>query len=169
MTAIAVLVKGSGTSSQVACSDLPRETSISELRHAFRGLRSAPLMTAAVVLTMSLGIGATTATFGVVNTVLIKPLPYPESDALVRIVHSIGGVDQPYFSDASIRRTWTTRRRSRPGRVDARRNGNDHRPRRSGGGTHAHGKPRTGDRSVSVQQSAAGFRQPTIRRERQTR
>ena len=31
---------------------------------------------------------------------LIKPLPYPESDALVRIVHSIGGIDQPYFSDA---------------------------------------------------------------------
>jgi predicted permease len=57
-------------------------------------------MTAAVVLTVGLGIGATTATFGVVNTVLIKPLPYPESDALVRIVHSIGGVDQPYFSDA---------------------------------------------------------------------
>ena len=31
---------------------------------------------------------------------LINPLPYPDSDALVRIVHSIGGIDQPYFSDA---------------------------------------------------------------------
>src|ERR671919_1163006 len=73
---------------------------MSELRHALRGLRSAPLMSAVVVLTLGLGIGASTAIFSVVNNVLIKPLPYPESDALVRIVHSIGGVDQPYFSDA---------------------------------------------------------------------
>ena len=57
-------------------------------------------MTAVVVLTLGLGIGATTAMFGVVHSVLIKPLPYAQSDALVRIVHSIGGIDQPYFSDA---------------------------------------------------------------------
>ena len=73
---------------------------MSELRHAFRSLRTAPLVTAVVVLTLGLGIGGTTAIFSVVNGVLIKPLPYPESDALVRIVHSIGGVDQPSFSDA---------------------------------------------------------------------
>lgn len=73
---------------------------MSELRNAFRCARSAPLVTAAVVLTLGLGIGGTTAIFSVVNGVLIKPLPYPESDALVRIVHSIGGIDQPYFSDA---------------------------------------------------------------------
>ena len=73
---------------------------MSELRHAFRDLRSAPRMSAVVVLTLGLGIGGTTAIFSVVNGVLIKPLPYPESDALVRIVHSIGGIDQPYFSDA---------------------------------------------------------------------
>lgn len=73
---------------------------MSELRDAFRGLRSAPQVTAVVILTLALGIGGTTAIFSVVNGVLIKPLPYPESDALVRIVHSIGGVEQPYFSDA---------------------------------------------------------------------
>ena len=73
---------------------------MSELRNALRSLRSAPSLTAIVVLTLGMGIGATTAIFSVVNSVLIKPLPYPESDALVRIVHSIGGIDQPYFSDA---------------------------------------------------------------------
>jgi putative ABC transport system permease protein len=73
---------------------------MSELRDAYRGLGSAPLVTAVAVLTLGLGIGGTTAIFSVVNGVLIKPLPYPESDALVRIVHSIGGIDQPYFSDA---------------------------------------------------------------------
>src|SRR5215510_11133984 len=73
---------------------------MSELRDAYRGLRSTSHVTAVAALTLGLGIGATTAIFSVVNGVLIKPLPYPESDALVRIVHSIGGIDQPYFSDA---------------------------------------------------------------------
>ena len=44
---------------------------------------------------LGLGIGGTTAIFSVVNGVLIKPLPYPWSHALVRIVHSIGGIKQP--------------------------------------------------------------------------
>jgi predicted permease len=48
---------------------------------------------------LTIGFGATTTIFGVVNSVLIKPLPYPDSDALVRIVHAIGGTDQPYFND----------------------------------------------------------------------
>jgi predicted permease len=73
---------------------------MSELGDAFQGLRSAPLVTAVAVLTLGLGIGGTTAIFSVVHGVIVKPLPYPESDALVRIVHSIGGIDQPYFSDA---------------------------------------------------------------------
>jgi hypothetical protein len=73
---------------------------MSELRAAFRILRTSSHVTAVAVLMLALGIGATTAIFSVVNGVLIKPLPYPQPDALVRIVHSIGGIDQPYFSDA---------------------------------------------------------------------
>ncbi|PYR92270.1 MAG: multidrug ABC transporter substrate-binding protein [Acidobacteria bacterium] len=70
------------------------------MRHAARTLRKQRAFASAAVLMLGLGIGATTAIFTVVNGVLIKPLPYPDPDALVRIVHSIGGIEQPYFSDA---------------------------------------------------------------------
>jgi hypothetical protein len=71
-----------------------------DLRYTARTLGKQRVFAAAAVMTLGLGIGATTAIFSVVNGVLIKPLPYPDPDALVRIVHSIGGIDQPYFSDA---------------------------------------------------------------------
>jgi predicted permease len=47
-----------------------------------------PAFTLAAVLTLALGIGATTAIFSVVYSVLIKPLPYPNADELVRIRHT---------------------------------------------------------------------------------
>ena len=45
------------------------------------------------MLTLALGIGATTAIFSVVYSVLIKPLPYPNADELVRIRHSAPGIN----------------------------------------------------------------------------
>ncbi len=71
-----------------------------DLRYTARTLHKQRGFVAAAILTLGLGIGATTAMFSVVNGVLINPLPYANPDALVRIVHLIGGVDQPYFSDA---------------------------------------------------------------------
>lgn len=71
-----------------------------DVRHTLRALRQQWAFAAAAVLTLGLGIGATTAIFTIVNSVLIKPLPYRDPDALVRIVHNIGGIEQPYFSDA---------------------------------------------------------------------
>ena len=71
-----------------------------DLCYTARALRKQPGFAAATIVTLALGIGATTSIFTVVNSVLINPLPYPNSDALVRIVHSIGGIEQPYFSDA---------------------------------------------------------------------
>jgi predicted permease len=60
-----------------------------DLRLAMRGLARRPAFTFAAVLTLALGIGATTAIFSVVYSVLIKPLPYPNADELVRIRHFI--------------------------------------------------------------------------------
>jgi len=71
-----------------------------DLRDVLRMLRSQPGFAAAALLMLALGIGGTTAIFAVVNAVLINPLPYPDSDALVSIVHTVDGRDEPFFNDA---------------------------------------------------------------------
>jgi predicted permease len=63
-------------------------------------MRAQPGFAAAAIIMLALGIGSTTAIFSVVKAVLINPLPYPNADALVRIAHNIGGIDQDYFNDA---------------------------------------------------------------------
>ncbi len=56
-----------------------------DVRYAIRRLRKAPLMTAVVVVVAGIGIGATTATFSVLDAVLLRPLPYPDAGQLVQI------------------------------------------------------------------------------------
>ena len=64
------------------------ETTWRDAVHAIRRLRAEPGFAAAAILTLALGIGANTAVFGVVDAVLLRPLPYPEPDRVVEIGNS---------------------------------------------------------------------------------
>jgi predicted permease len=63
------------------------------MKHIFRRLLSAPVFTLATLLTLAIGIGANTAIFSVINSILLKPLPFPDPDRLVGLWHTASGLD----------------------------------------------------------------------------
>jgi putative ABC transport system permease protein len=69
------------------------ETFLQDLRYSLRGILKAPGYSLVVILTLTLGIGANTAIFSVVNAVLLKPLPYPGAERLVWLGESHGKVE----------------------------------------------------------------------------
>ena len=70
-----------------------RATLARDLGHAVRGLALRPAFAMVVVLTLGLGIGATTAIYALLDTVVLRPLPYPNASRLVYIEHPVPGVE----------------------------------------------------------------------------
>src|SRR3954471_21425226 len=58
---------------------------VSDIKYAFRLLVKAPAFSAVAIVTLALGIGANSAIFSVVEGTLLRPLPFPHADRLVRL------------------------------------------------------------------------------------
>ncbi len=74
------------------------------IRLALRRLGRAPVFAGVSLATLAVGIGATVAIFAVVNSILLRPLPYPAADRLVSILHTAPGLGTTELpqSDASF-------------------------------------------------------------------
>jgi putative ABC transport system permease protein len=65
---------------------------LSDIRFALRSLAKTPGFSSIAILTVALGIGLNTSMFSVLHALVLRPLPYPDSDALVRVYRTVPGV-----------------------------------------------------------------------------
>ncbi|HKV76875.1 MAG TPA: ABC transporter permease, partial [Candidatus Sulfotelmatobacter sp.] len=90
---------GNGQSVSVGSSIVSSENILRDVRFAVRSLRKAPGFTVVAILVIAVGIGSNTAVFSVINTVLLKPLTYPDPQSLVHLMNT---GDQGSFPGANV-------------------------------------------------------------------
>ena len=78
------------------------ETFVADVRFALRGLKRSPGFAAAAILTLALGMGATTAIFSVIRSVLMSPLPYAEPERRVMIWSRWKDFDKTWLADGEV-------------------------------------------------------------------
>src|SRR5258707_5799718 len=85
----AVLELGGGEQIKEELRDVHRvrviESAIANLKSAFRFIRKSPSFSAVIIVTLALGIGANSAVFSAIDAILLRPLPFPNGDQLMRL------------------------------------------------------------------------------------
>src|SRR6478672_12192804 len=93
-----------GQSAAVGSSFLSLEFIWRDIRFAVRSLLKSPGFTVVAILVIAVGIGANTAVFSVINTVLLKPLTYPDPQSLVHLMNT--GDDSDSFASVPKFNIW---------------------------------------------------------------
>jgi putative ABC transport system permease protein len=88
---------------------------LQDLKFAWRGLMASPGFTIVAVVTLALGIGANSAIFTVVNAVIVRPLPFPQADRLVRVTADFAAIN---VSDTGLSQPELVDYRDRSGLFD---------------------------------------------------
>jgi putative ABC transport system permease protein len=80
------------------------ESTYANLKSAFRFIRKSPTFSIAVILTLALAIGANSAVFSAIDAILLKPLPFPQSDQLMRLQqrHSKLSIPNPFVAPVRL-------------------------------------------------------------------